>query len=98
MAGRATCPDCGTVVLTASQGSIRILGDDDSGSFVFPCPSCSRTVTMVVESRLLDVLVSCGVPVETSDCPPFDEDDVRAFCELLATDDWFAPLAASVRV
>ena len=103
---RASCPDCGDVELTTVDMTVRVCSDDNNGAYAFRCPSCRMTVSKPAEQRIIDLLVSSGVRLETWSMPlelrerpiglPLDHDDLLAFHELLEDENWFATLAAMV--
>lgn len=103
---RASCPDCGDVELTTQDMTVRVCLDDQQGAYCFRCPRCTMTVTKAAEQRIVDLLVSSGVRLETWTLPlelrerptgaQFTHDDLLAFHELLTGDDWFATVAAMV--
>jgi hypothetical protein len=103
---RASCPDCGDVELTSQDMTVRLCVEDNRGSYVFRCPTCTMTVTKATEQRIVDLLVASGVKVEMWTLPlelrerpvgaPLTHDDLLAFHELLEKDDWFATLSSMV--
>lgn len=103
---RASCPDCGDVELTTQDMTVRVCIEDNRGSYAFRCPECTMTVAKSAEQRIVDLLVSSGVRVETWNLPlelrerpvgaPFDHDDLLAFHEILEDDSWFATLSSMV--
>jgi hypothetical protein len=103
---RASCPDCGDVELTTTDMTVRVCAEDGRGSYAFRCPECAMSVSKAAEQRIVDLLVSSGVRLETWNLPlelrehpvgePLTHDDVLAFHELLQTDGWFAGLTAMV--
>ena len=50
---RATCPDCGDVVLPREDMQVRICAEDRSGSYCFRCPSCGVSVAKPAEDRIV---------------------------------------------
>lgn len=105
---RATCGDCGDVELTTTDVRVRVCVQDNSGSYLFRCPTCHMSVVKSAEPRIVDLLVASGVELSTWDLPAelhepklgptIDHDDILDFHVLLAGDDeaWFAELAATV--
>jgi hypothetical protein len=104
---RASCPDCGDVELTTRDMKVRVCAEDNRGSYLFRCPTCSMAVTKGAEQRIIDLLVSSGVEVEIWTLPnelrerpagaPLTHDDLLAFHEVLEQDDWFATVVAMVQ-
>src|SRR4051795_8290246 len=100
---RASCPDCGDVELTTLDVTVRVCADDSNGAYTFRCPACRMTVSKGAEPRIVDLLVSSGVRLETWTLPlelrerpvgvPFDHDDLLAFHEILEDENWFATLS-----
>ena len=103
---RASCPDCGDVELTTLDVTVRVCADDSNGAYTFRCPACRLAVHKPAEQRIIDLLVSSGVRLETWTMPLellerplgalLDHDDLLAFHEILEGDNWFATLAAMV--
>ena len=99
---RASCPDCGDVELTGPDVTVRMCADDGRGSYAFRCPSCRLAVTKQAEPRIVDLLVSSGLPLDVWHLPAelaevhrgplFTHDDLLEFHELLAGEAWFAAL------
>jgi predicted RNA-binding Zn-ribbon protein involved in translation (DUF1610 family) len=99
---RASCPDCGDVELTTRDMAVRVCSDDQRGSYVFRCPDCRMAVTKAAEPRIVDLLVSSGVALQTWRLPaelleqrvgePFTHDDLLEFHELLQDDAWYEQL------
>lgn len=103
---RASCPDCGDVELSGSELTVRMCANDGRGSYAFLCPSCHLAVTKDAEPRIVDLLVSSGLPLdvwylpaelsEVRSGPLFTHDDLLELHELLAGDTWFATLSEIV--
>lgn len=73
---RANCPDCGDVELAPEQllievahGAAELVGKGTSYRFV--CPDCTTTVRKPADERIVQLLISGGVPLEMDDA--FDE-------------------------
>ena len=62
---RATCSDCGDVELTTSDVRVRVCMEDNSGSYLFRCPTCRMAVVKPAEPRIVDLLVASGVELST---------------------------------
>jgi hypothetical protein len=83
--------------------TVRVCVEDNRGSYTFRCPECTMTVSKAAEQRIVDLLVSSGVKVESWNLPlelrerpvgaPLTHDDLLSFHELLQGDDWFATVA-----
>lgn len=85
----------------------------DGSAYHFSCPDCLLTVTKPADERVARLLLTGGVAVTVSDGPEagsapahpeqpaagpaFTPDDLLAFHELLASDDWYPHLEALVR-
>lgn len=103
---RASCPDCGDVELTTRDMKVRVCTEDQRGAYAFRCPSCRMAVTKSAEPRIVELLVSSGVPLEMWRLPaelteqrvgePITHDDLLEFHELLQDDSWFALLSEMV--
>ena len=105
---RANCPECGDVQLKVTDLTVRLCSNDDQGSYMFDCPSCSVVVTKDASRRIIDLLTSSGVelqvwslPAELSEPhfrgPQISTDDLLTFHELLETNHWFGDLIEMVR-
>ena len=105
---RATCTDCGDVELTTHDVRVRVCIEDNSGSYLFRCPTCGMSVVKTAEPRIVDLLVASGVELSTWSLPselyerPVGEalthDDLLDFHELLTRDDsWFVALMSEGR-
>lgn len=69
---RASCPDCGDVELSPEQMSVRVAHGPaelvgDGSRYRFVCPYCSLTVHRPADERIVQLLLSGGVPVELGD-------------------------------
>jgi predicted RNA-binding Zn-ribbon protein involved in translation (DUF1610 family) len=72
---RATCPDCGDVVLTTSD-----LGLDTAGSrFLFACPRCHAKVTHDVPAGIIHILQAAGVHFVEPEADPLSEEELAGF-------------------
>lgn len=99
---RANCPTCDDVELTTKDLKVQVCADTKQGSYSFRCPRCQMAVAKQAEPRIVDLLVSSGVPMhlwrlpaelfEAKSGPPLDWDDVLAFHDVLAQPDWFTQL------
>ena len=97
---RATCPDCGDVVIPRDRMQVRICAEDRSGSYNFPCPSCGVAVSRQAEDRIIQLLLAGGVEMtvwhlpaelfEPVTGPAITHDEVLDFHIALEDDDWLA--------
>jgi hypothetical protein len=104
---RANCPSCGDVQLKATDLTVRVCSDDESGSYTFRCPDCEMPVAKDASRRIIDLLVGSGVRMqvwrlpaelhESHQGPSLQPDDLLDFHLLLQTDVWFDELAEQVR-
>ena len=105
---RANCPECGDVQLKVTDLTVRFCSNDEQGSYIFECPSCSGVVTKDASQRIVDLLTSSGVelqvwslPAELNEPhfrgPQLSTDDLLSFHELLETSNWFQDLLEMVR-
>jgi predicted RNA-binding Zn-ribbon protein involved in translation (DUF1610 family) len=86
---RANCPDCGDVEFTTLDIAVRITAPDGSGTYAFVCPGCVETVVRAAERRTIDLLLSSGCRIATSEVPleflepkcsrPLTKDDIESF-------------------
>jgi predicted RNA-binding Zn-ribbon protein involved in translation (DUF1610 family) len=109
---RATCPSCGEMDLPASEVVLRRSCDVDGrvladSSYRFRCPGCADVVEKPADERVVDLLITGGVPIEDvgavrrglhpempDDGPAFTLDDLLDLHIALAEPDWFDRLAA----
>jgi hypothetical protein len=91
---RTVCPesDCGEVKLGVRAVTLIIDSPSRSGSYAFTCPNCGQRRVKPADERVIELLLIAGVEPQSATTPvdpPFTPDDLLAFHELLATDDWF---------
>jgi hypothetical protein len=109
---RATCPNCGEIDLESSDVTLRrsLAADGrvlDDSSYRFRCPGCADLVEKPADERVVDLLLTGGVPVEDvgpalralhpempDDGPAFTRDDLLDLHLALADPRWFDRLAA----
>ncbi|MBX7159147.1 MAG: hypothetical protein K1X95_02550 [Acidimicrobiia bacterium] len=101
---RATCPDCGDVVLPREDMQVRICAEDRSGSYCFRCPSCGVSVSKPAEDRIVQLLVAGGVELkiwhvpaelfETVSGPAINHDDLLDFHLQLQDESWMEKILA----
>lgn len=97
---RASCPQCGDVELPGSELKARVCETTGEGSYSFACPECETVIVKPADQRLVDLLVASGITLTKWSLPgelaeahngdPISYDDILAFHDLLATDDWFS--------
>ena len=102
---RASCADCGDVLIRAEESSLHVAGRRKSWRCTFRCPVCRLDRLWSVPVAAGHLLMAGGARVtvepvpfaghETS-CPPahraLELDDVIVFHELLSGDGWFDQL------
>ena len=103
---RASCPSCGDVELPGTGLQARVCVTTGEGSYAFTCPECETVIVKPADQRLLDLLVASGIVLTSWSLPsefaeshngdPISYDDILAFHDLLATDDWFSVVEALV--
>jgi hypothetical protein len=96
---RATCPTCGEVELTPDDIELRVCTHASASFYQFACPLCSDTVQKPADDRVVQLLISGGVPAtvwelpdeaaESLAGPAFTNDDLLDFHLLLQEPDWF---------
>lgn len=102
---RASCTDCGDVELKVGDVTVRVCADDNSGSYVFKCPTCLLSVVKEAEPRVVDLLLASGVELQTWHLPAeldeaktgecFTHDDLLDFHDILQDEAWFDQLLAA---
>jgi endogenous inhibitor of DNA gyrase (YacG/DUF329 family) len=102
---KATCPSCGEVGLTPRDIDLRVdeTGEEES-FYAFTCPTCQNRVRKQADERIVQLLLSGGVPAQMIRKPPHPErkpdghlprlsaDDLLDFHELLEGHNWFDEL------
>jgi hypothetical protein len=74
---KATCPQCGEVGLMPGEIELRVDRSGRDGSFyAFGCPSCLETVRKPADDRVIRLLISGGVHVQSLETVPDDEPDL----------------------
>lgn len=101
---RATCPECGDIVVPREAMQVRICAEDRSGSYCFTCPSCAVAVSKPAEDRIVQLLVAGGVelkiwhiPAELYEPvagPVINHDDLLDFHLQLQGEDWMEKILA----
>ena len=104
---RASCIDCGDVELTPAEVQVLVCATNSEASYAFRCPVCRLMVSKPTESRVVDVLVSSGVPLrvwqlpaelaEMHTGPSLTWDDLLEFHFLLGQDGWLERATADVQ-
>jgi len=99
---RATCPTCGEVELTPDDIELRVCTHAPASYYQFECPLCSEEVQKPADDRVVQLLISGGVPAtvwelplevrESHDGPALTTDDLLDFHILLEQPDWFESL------
>jgi hypothetical protein len=99
---RATCPTCGEVELTPDDIELRVCTHAPASYYQFDCPLCTTLVQKPADDRVVQLLISGGVPAtvwelpdevrESRNGPPLSMDDLLDLHLLLRQDDWFAQL------
>jgi endogenous inhibitor of DNA gyrase (YacG/DUF329 family) len=102
---KATCPSCGEVGLTPQDIDLRVdeTGAEDS-FYAFTCPTCQNRVRKQADERIVQLLLSGGVPAQVIRKPAYPErkpagqlprlcaDDLLDFHQVLDGDGWFEEL------
>lgn len=98
---RASCFDCGDVILTPDEFLVRLCADDNTAQYTFTCSLCGKEVAKEASPRIVEELVIAGVDLEVwrlpaelaehpaKDAPRISEDDLLEFHNLLQQEDWF---------
>lgn len=100
---KAMCPKCGEVELTPDDVELRVCTHAPASYYLFSCPLCDETVQKPADDRVVQLLISGGVPAivwelpselgEIHDGPPLSVDDLLDFHLLLDSPDWFERLS-----
>lgn len=104
---RATCGDCGDVVLTTTDVRVLLYTYDNSASYSFRCPSCRLIVVKQARGRTVDLLVASGVAMSSWDHPaelreprgaggPITHDELLEFHRFLVDDCRFADAVSAL--
>ncbi len=102
---KATCPGCGEIDLTADDILLRIGAGPGVNTYGFSCPDCREFIEKPADERVVRLLLSGGVlptmihipaeALERRDGPAITHDDLLAFHETLAHDDWYDQLVGN---
>ena len=98
---RATCGDCGDVVLATTDVRVLRCTHDNSTSYSFLCPLCQLMVVKSARARTIDLLLASGVAASSWDYPaeldeprgsggPVSHDKLLDFHRFLADDSCFS--------
>lgn len=100
---KAMCPRCGEIELTPEDIELRVCTHSPASYYTFECPSCLESVQKPADDRVVQLLISGGVPATVWELPdelaeakegaPFTVDDLLDFHLLLQQPDWFERLA-----
>jgi uncharacterized Zn finger protein len=103
---RASCPTCGDVELASRNVKVQVCATNNQGSYAFRCPECGIAVSKLAEQRIVDLLVSSGVPLSVWSLPAELEepkegavisyDDLLEFHYQLQQEGWFERLTTSI--
>lgn len=79
---RANCPDCGDVELAPAAMLIRVAHDPvdlvgEDSCYQFTCPTCDTKVTKAADDRIVQLLITGGVPMEVAS-PSMDVEPIDA--------------------
>jgi hypothetical protein len=66
---RATCGDCGDVVLATTDVRVLRCTRDNTTAYTFLCPRCRLVVVRTARARTIDLLVASGVASSSWDYP-----------------------------
>ncbi len=99
---RTTCPTCDTVLLDASELTLRRRPEAAQTECSFVCPDCVQVVVQPVSDKMVPVLIGAGCIVEewsVGDARALHpsngritEDEIQAFVASIDADDWMAEL------
>lgn len=106
---RATCGDCGDVVLTTADVRVLLFTYDNSASYSFQCPTCRLIVVKPARGRTVDLLVASGVSLSSWDHPaelreprgsgdPVSHDDLVGFHQFVEDDGRFYEALAGLTI
>lgn len=100
---KAMCPHCGEVELTPDDIELRVCTYAPASYYTFECPACQQEIQKPADDRVVQLLISGGVPAtvwelpgelsERHDGPPLTIDDLLDFHLLLQRSDWFERLS-----
>ncbi len=95
---KVSCGTCGDVELGAEALGIQATTVSGGGTYSFECPRCGRATVRAAASRVVELLISAGVPARPARDQaigdgPIREDEVVAFVTRLHRDDtWLAEI------
>lgn len=104
---KASCPDCGDVVLATDELSVVVQAGSNQASYVFLCPGCHLATAQPAAVRVVELLVVSGVRLSLVDVPAeaaephagavLSADDLLDLHLELQGDGWFDRLRAMTR-
>src|SRR5205807_10075040 len=66
---RATCPTCGEVELTPDDIELRVCTHAPASYYQFVCPLCTEEIQKPADDRVVQLLISGGVPATVWELP-----------------------------
>src|SRR5438309_11554813 len=67
---RATCPTCGEVELTPDDIELRVCTHAPASYYQVVCPLCTEEIQKPADDRVVQLLISGGVPATVWELPP----------------------------
>src|SRR5438445_12059824 len=71
---RATCPTCGEVELTPDDIELRVCTHAPASYYQFVCPLCTEEIQKPADDRVVQLLISGGVPATVCELPQEDRE------------------------
>lgn len=99
---RTTCPTCDTVLIDATELTLRRRPGVDRTEASFTCPDCVQEVVQSVSDKMVPVLIGAGCLIDEWSVEDarglhpsggqITEDEIQDFLASLDADDWFEEL------
>jgi hypothetical protein len=86
---RTSCVLCGDVELVPGDLQLELTASSGTGSYLFQCPHCDEHQSRPANHRVVSILLATGVAYHVvEENGPITETEIKAFCDLLDTNDW----------
>lgn len=80
---KTTCSRCGDIELKPDDLVLELDPSEDSGTYVFTCPTCGLEERRPANARVVSVLLATGVTYQVIKPDPITEDEINEFVSAL---------------
>lgn len=80
---KTTCRECGDIELRPKDLSLELDPSEDTGSYVFSCPTCGEQQRRAANPRVVSVLLATGVSYQVVRVDPITESEIDEFVTAL---------------